>query len=453
MRFVALIVLLGLSALEFALPLVTQPLDREPEMRALLYEGQYLQLRADGAEPLRVRGLKGREHRLWRLAVRLIGDEILVDADGIQHRLFFGQEIKIESSDPRGIWLGKRRYRGQLRISGNGEQIRLVNELGIEAYLSSVVGSEMPHKCPLAALQAQAVAARTYALSKRRRDKAWDVKATVDSQVYLGLESETPNTLRAVSTTRSLVLVHKGKLINAVFHSSSGGFTEDSGMVWRYQKPYLVSVPDNDQHSPMHRWLERFDMNSVRNVLPEIGGLDSVEVLSRSRTGRVRLVRLHGPKGVLLLSGPQLRERFGLKSTLVQFERVNPETMDYSSQTRPESRQNIFRMNGILSRIKKLNVIHERRKAVLKIPSTSDFDKIIKYTPPIKDGHWLIRGQGNGHGVGMSQWGAYGLAKRGADFRRILLYYYRGAEVVPYKSRHNSFLARENSREIYLIAI
>ena len=189
------------------------------------------------------------------------------------------------SNDPRGIWLGQRRYRGELRLSGRGGQLRAVNALGIETYLMSVVGSEMPHQWPLAALQAQAVAARTYALQQRSRGGGWDLKATVSSQVYLGVESETPSTRKAVASTRSLVLVHGGKLINAVFHSSSGGVTEASGMVWRNQLPYLVSVPDHDQHSPMHRWQERFDLEGLRQRLPETGGVNAVDVDGCGRRG------------------------------------------------------------------------------------------------------------------------------------------------------------------------
>ena len=210
--------------------------------------------------------------------------------------------------------MGGRRYRGVLRVSGRGGTLRVVNSLGVETYLASVVGSEMPHRWPLAALQAQAVAARTYALKQRSRGGAWDVKATVASQVYRGVESETPSTRKAVASTRSLVLVHGGRLIDAVFHSSSGGVTEASGMVWRRQHPYLVSVPDHDQHSPVHRWEQWFDSAGLRQRLPETGGLQDVEVLSRSASGRVREARLRGPRGSLVLSGGELRKRWDSKA-------------------------------------------------------------------------------------------------------------------------------------------
>ena len=414
---------------------------REPQMRVLLLENTQLSLRSDGAQPLRVQGLPGGERRPQRLQLSLQGTRLSANVDGRSMALRPSTLLTVQNDDPRGIWLGSRRYRGVLRISGRGGRLRVVNSLGIETYLASVVGSEMPHRWPLAALQAQAVAARTYALKQRSRGGAWDVKATVASQVYRGVESETPSTLQAVASTRALVLVHGGRLIDAVFHSSSGGVTEASGMVWRRQHPYLVSVPDHDQHSPVHRWEQWFDPSGLRQRLPETGGIQAVEVLSRSGSGRVRQARLRGPRGSLVLSGGELRKRLGLKSTLVSFEMVTggqrpPAAFPVRSRTTQAS-------SG--SRIDRITAAVARqgpgRPPLLVAP------------PPVlvskaSVGRWsgsglqlLVKGQGYGHGVGMSQWGAHGLAEQGADFRAILQHYYRGAEVVPYRPHFDPSLA------------
>ena len=226
---------MGCAVVSAVAPPAAVPLGREPQMRVLVQEGQRLALRADGTQLFQVRGLPGGARPLRRLVLTLSGGALLAELDGKPQRLPAGSLLQVHSNDPRGIWLGQRRYRGELQLSGRGGQLRAINALGIETYLMSVVGSEMPHGWPLAALQAQAVAARTYALQQRSRGGGWDLKATVSSQVYLGVESETPSTREAVASTRSLVLVHGGRLINAVFHSSSGGVTEASGMVWRNQ--------------------------------------------------------------------------------------------------------------------------------------------------------------------------------------------------------------------------
>ena len=429
-RFAPIVALMGCAVVSAVAPPAAVPLGREPQMRVLVQEGPRLALRADGEQLFQVRGLPGGTRTLRRLVLSLRGGALLAELDGEQQRLPASSLLQVRSSDPRGIWLAQRRYRGELRLSGRGGQLRAVNALGIESYLMSVVGSEMPHEWPLAALQAQAVAARTYALQQRSRGGGWDLKATVASQVYLGVESETPRTRQAVASTRSLVLVHGGKLINAVFHSSSGGVTEASGMVWRNQLPYLVSVPDHDQHSPMHRWQERFDLEGLRQRLPETGGVDAVDVLSRSASGRVRQARLRGPRGSLLLSGADLRRRLGLKSTLVNFQMVPamapPEPVPVLRATPVQGASRIAQITASVSRPSPAllgGLGRERRQA-------------------LPGWQLLVTGQGHGHGVGMSQWGANGLARQGADFRTILRHYYRGAEVMPYQPHHDGSVAQ-----------
>jgi len=427
-RFASVLALGACALISLGLPPAALPLGREPQMRVLLREAPRLSLRADGDQLLQVHGLGSGPRQGRRMTVQLKGRELLVELDGRLRRLPLSRELRVTNDDPRGIWLGSRRYRGVLLLQGQGRQLRAINHLGIESYLASVVGSEMPHQWPLAALQAQSVAARTYALRKRNPAASWDVKATVASQVYTGVESETPRTLKAVASTRSLVLVHRGKLINAVFHSSSGGVTEASGMVWRQQLPYLVSVPDHDQHSPMHRWQQRFDAASLRKRLPETGGVDAVHVLSRSSSGRVRQARLQGPRGSLLLSGADLRSRLGLRSTLVEFEMLSGGAPAPRTATPSLSR------------------IHQLTGPVRGWRSTNPFP-VAPPPPPSPSrlsgpGRLLVRGQGYGHGVGMSQWGAHGLAQRGADFRAILRHYYRGVRLMPYRPLHAPTLAK-----------
>ncbi|MDB4589980.1 SpoIID/LytB domain-containing protein, partial [bacterium] len=302
---------------------------QEPSMRVLLSQASVVRLRADGDQPFLVRGLGRGDQGMHSMEVSLRAGRLRIRgqlSDGSFRSLAARSAIEVQSEDPRGIWLGSRRYRGRLQFLVRGGQVQVVNHLGIETYLASVVGSEMPHRWPLPALQAQAVAARTYALRQRGKAGDFDVKATVSSQVYRGVESETPSTIEAVESTRSLVLVHAGRLINAVFHSSSGGATEPSGEVWRNQLPYLVSVADHDQHSPVHRWNKRFDDDALRDLFRETGGVKRLQVLKTSSTGRVRTARVQGPRGSLVLTGRELRKRLGLKSTMVQFELINGST-------------------------------------------------------------------------------------------------------------------------------
>ena len=434
---------------------------QEPSMRVLLSQASVVRLRADGDQPFLVRGLGRGDQRMRSMEVSLRAGGLKIRgqmSDGSSRSLSARSAIEVQSDDPRGIWLGSRRYRGRLQLLVRGGQVQVVNHLGIETYLTSVVGSEMPHKWPLPALQAQAVAARTYALRQRGKAGDFDVKATVSSQVYRGVESETPSTIEAVESTRSLVLVHAGRLINAVFHSSSGGATEPSGEVWRNQLPYLVSVADHDQHSPVHRWNKRFDDDELRDLFREIGGVKRLQVLKTSSTGRVRTARVQGPHGSLVLTGRELRKRLGLKSTMVQFELINGSVgSSTASSTAPTQT-----VSQSVSRAAPPLIGLWQDSASGPDTTSSRSSRLASLLPPpppplpqlnpsafnrprldVREGELVLeaRGQGFGHGVGMSQWGAHGLALQGADFRQILLHYYRGAEIRPYRSSDDPAVA------------
>ena len=441
-------------------PCAAQAIDRSPEMRVLLHEGPRLLLRADGDQSMLVRGLADGQRQVRRLELRQQAGGLLAVLDGHDQWVRSSTLLRVMNDDPRGIWLGSRRYRGELQLSGRGGQLRVINALPIETYLASVVGSEMPQAWPMAALQAQAVAARTYAFSQRGRGGGWDLKATVSSQVYRGVESETPRTREAVDSTRTLVLVHGGKLIDAVFHSSSGGVTEASGMVWRHQLPYLVSVPDHDQHSPVHRWEEHFSPAQLRQRLPETGGVKAVDVLARTNSGRVQRARIRGPQGVLVLKGPELRRRLGLKSTLVNFEMVagRPRARSTAPPLPPPQVGGRSRLDRITASVARTPPV----RPVVGHPSSRPTKHLLVAPPPVlmpsafrrpqglqgpAGPLLLVRGQGYGHGVGMSQWGAHGLAEQGADFRTILRHYYRGADVVSFGTIRNPALALTPSPE------
>ncbi|KZR77741.1 SpoIID/LytB domain-containing protein [Prochlorococcus marinus] len=428
---------------------------QEPVMRVLVLEAAALRLRADAEQPLLVAGLGSSEQRLRALSVRKQRGQLQLTLEGRSRRslsLALQRELRVRSADPRGIWLGKRRYRGELRVRSVGAGLQVVNHLRVEDYLASVVGSEMPESWPLAALQAQAVAARTYALAQHGKAGGFDLKATVASQAYRGVESETANTLKAVESTHSLVLVHGGKLIDAVFHSSSGGATEASGAVWTKQLPYLVSVPDHDQHSPVHQWDVWFEPHQLRRAFRETGGVSSIAVLGTTGTGRIRQARVQGPRGDLLLSGKQLRQRLGLKSTLVRFE------MLASKSAKPRADFGLKRFEQSLgdsnsSGAGTVLMGSWRDGTTASVDPNASFMGLTPPPPvpplPVRSTRrsrhqplmLLAMGQGFGHGVGMSQWGAHGLAQRGADFRQILNHYYRGAEIVPYRQLQNSSLA------------
>ncbi|MCP9940294.1 SpoIID/LytB domain-containing protein, partial [Synechococcus sp. Cruz CV12-2-Slac-r] len=291
-------------------------LAREPEVRVLVEEGTALRVApVEGRLLLQAANGRSLAAVAGGLTLRAEGAEISGLPSGAIAELWISPE------SPNGsLWLQQRRYRGRLQLLLHRGRIQAINRLGIESYLPSVVGAEMPHQWPQEALRVQSVAARSYALRQLRPEANYDLKATVSSQVYRGLESETDSTREAVASTRSLVLTHAKRIIDAVFHSSSGGRTENSGEVWPRQVPYLKSVADYDQDSPVFRWTKQFDAAALLNSFRETGGVDSILPLKTTSTGRLTEVLVRGPQGDLRLSAAELRSRLGLRSTFVRFE-------------------------------------------------------------------------------------------------------------------------------------
>lgn len=327
-------------------------------------------------------------------------------------------DLQLSSQEGADFQLQQRGYRGRLQVLVGSSSLQAVNHVPLEAYLPSVVASEMPASWPQAALRAQAVAARTYALRQRKPAAAFDVSATVSSQVYKGVEAETPSTRQAVVSTRGQVLMFGPGLANTVFHSSAGGSTENSGDLWSQQLPYLVSVPDFDQHSPVHAWQLRLEPEQLQKAFGEIGGVQRIDVLATTGSGRVRQARVTGPAGTLVLTGAQLRSRLGLKSTMVRFEVLAPELAALPTSL-PAS---LPALPPLMPRAADQSGPAE--------PAISPDQVPVQLPPP----SLLAIGRGFGHGVGMSQWGAHGLANRGQSYEQILHHYYRGTELRPYVS-------------------
>jgi stage II sporulation protein D len=281
--------------------------------------------------------------------------------------------VEVESRSGR-VRVEGRPYRGVLILRKGEGGLLVLNRLGLDAYLKGVVPKEMSASWPLEALKAQAVAARTYALyqMEKRRDYDYHVDSTILSQVYGGAGAEREASSRAVEETRGEVLTYRGRPIVAYFHAHSGGFTEDAGSVWGVSLPYLRAV--RDPYSPeaqTQQWGYSLSLSDLSARLQRggvaIGTVRDILLVGRSASGRIEAVRVIGPRGDSRLSGNSFRLKIGpgeMRSTLAD-----------------------LRLSG---------------------------------------GTLQMSGQGFGHGVGMSQWGAYVMAKRGMSYREILSFYYPG---------------------------
>jgi stage II sporulation protein D len=211
----------------------------------------------------------------------------------------------------------KKPYRGTFTVTSDGKKITLVNTVPLEQYLYAVVPSEMPKTWLPEALKTQAVAARSYALAVRKTSGPFDVYDDTRSQVYGGVNAETPTTTAAVDATVGGVLTYGGKIAITYFFSTSGGRTAAINDVWKSAPvPYLVSVSDPyDSLSPYHDWGPlAFTPAKLKTVLKVPGRLVDVQTTVNG-SQRVDNVRAIGDKGEHVLTGAEVRTALGLRST------------------------------------------------------------------------------------------------------------------------------------------
>ncbi len=268
----------------------------------------------------------------------------------------------------------------------------VIDNVLLEDYVVGVVAAEMPHSFDVEALKAQAVAARTFALSRAKglyssKDEHYgaDVctnpghcQSWISKERFLeayGNEDDWQKISQAVSETKNIVITYEGNLINPLYHSNSGGVTEDIKDVWLNvaEVPYLKSVysPFEEDYSQYEKstvfsWDEI--KNKTENRYPEakLGdeGVQDFEIMSYSASGRIEQVRL----GSVIIAGTELRELLGLRSTNLEIRFLDDNMIEITSR-------------------------------------------------------------GYGHGVGMSQCGADALAKNGYNYKEILEFYYTGITV------------------------
>jgi stage II sporulation protein D len=315
------------------------------------------------------------------------------------------ERLLVMSPDPGGaVAVNGRRYRGTVELLARNGGVTAVNRLGVEDYLLGVVSGEMGRRSSseVAALAAQAVVSRTYALRNRGRfaSQGFDLEAGVSDQVYGGVDAESSEGGAAVRATTGLILTYRGQPAAAFFHSTCGFATATPGEAFRgvADLPYLRSVSDrrpgtSDGYycdiSPRFRWSVEWDRATLLDILRRtvsrlgvsaetVDDVHDVRVVRTGRSGRASELRIKVGQGEIPVYAPDIRtvlatpDGRALGSTAVQ---LHPEFQE---------------------------------------------DRLVRLT---------VAGAGWGHGVGMCQWGAVGRARAGQDFRQILAAYFPGAQI------------------------
>lgn len=265
-------------------------------------------------------------------------------------------------------------FRGNLSLlPAAAGGFHVVNEVLLEDYLKSVVPSESPASWPQQSLQAQAMAARTYAVANWGKNKAdgFDMNDDTSDQVYKGMSTEHPATQEAVAATRSQIITYGNKPITALFFSASGGHTDSSKEVWGVDLPYIQPVPDFDQAASRYRWTLSRSETQLRAALAElghhVGTIRQIEAIEHTPHDRVKQLKIVGSQGSVVVDGNRFRFAAKLYST--------------------------------------------------------------KFTVKASGGNFTFNGGGWGHALGMSQWGARQMALDGFKAPEIVKHYYQGVDI------------------------
>ncbi len=304
------------------------------------------------------------------------------------------------------FWGGKenRQYRGDIYLNpASNKRFNLLNYVDLTSYMLSVVPSEMPASWPKEALKAQSVVARSYILNNlnSHKDKDYDLCASVHCIVYSGANNENTNSTEAILSTKNEVITHKGRIIDAVFSSNSGGYTEASVNVWINSLPYLKAVNTSKQNNfkfPLapyqieewfiekpesysnnkyttqssYRWVKNIDLEKLKQR-HNLERINRVYVTKRTTTGTVREIIIEGLNDSITVSNSSIRRALtGLKSNKFIL-------------------KNIYNNDGLENLI--------------------------------------IFGAGWGHSVGMDQSAAAGMAVEGRDYENIINLFYTDTEI------------------------
>ncbi|HWI73777.1 MAG TPA: SpoIID/LytB domain-containing protein [Baekduia sp.] len=231
------------------------------------------------------------------------------------------------------------RYRGAVEVRPSGSGVQAINALGLEDYVRGVVSAESPSSWPAEALKAQAVAARSYAVTSNvgTTTDGIDQYADTRSQMYKGVAAEFPSTDAAVAATNDEVVAQNGKAVTTFFFSTSGGHTEniEDSFIGSLPRSWLKGVDDPyDSVSPRHNWGPfTFSQSRVQAKLKGLvrGSFRGITVLERGASPRIVRAEVDGTNGVTQVTGPQLRQRFGLFDTWATFTYISSNAKQKSS--------------------------------------------------------------------------------------------------------------------------
>ncbi|MBO7633279.1 MAG: SpoIID/LytB domain-containing protein [Lachnospiraceae bacterium] len=340
------------------------------------------------------------------------------------------------------VSLGTRKYRGRIELVRESDKLTAVNVVGIEAYLLGVITCEMGASKPAEALKAQAICSRSYAAAKAGFDadsktkEPYKMNDTDASQVYKGVNAETDASYDAVRSTIGQVIRNKsGNIVEAFYFSTDGGATDSISDIWGYADPVYESVFDPYETDPeVGPWIEEYTLTELSKNLKDsghdVGEVTDLSVTVTTAGGRAYSVLIRGTNGKTTVSGNTLREILGLPSTKFRIITADSDlntvyAIDANGYTNPV----IPGESYVISENSPVSILETSTEQYILVGNQTLFN-IPDTLPPA--GSVYIIGMGKGHGVGMSQSGAAGMARQGFDHTEIINYFYHNITIGKY---------------------
>lgn len=352
-------------------------------------------------------------------------------------------------------WNG-RPYRGKMEVRKGSQGWVVVNVIDVEDYLRGVLKMEINPAWPMEAIRAQAIVARTYAISHAGQSgtKGYDFDDSHNAQVYRGVNAEDPTLDRGIDATRGVVVSWQGNLALTPYHSDSGGWTADVRDVWGGSRPYLVvrqePFPSRSPHETWSTTLTATQMTAIfRKMGVNVGEVTDLSVAERDQGGRAVSLRVQGTAGEATVKSHAFRmaaDSKVIRSTCFELRSsdggtprsplpiLSPPAKDSAVDGDDPNLIITLTQEGAFTKDELMDMLlhpETRQSYVDKALARSSKGRVSKPAAPVvasprSSGSFIFDGRGWGHGVGMSQWGAKVMAEKGWKAEKILGHYYPG---------------------------
>lgn len=386
-----------------------------------------------------------------------------------------GDFVYIESLNKEPFDAVSKKWRGGLSVHKDKDaKLIPINDIDIEDYIKGVVAIEMPHSWHEEALKTQAICSRTYALSTLGTYKkhGFDFDSSTRFQAYGGYLSEKESTNRAVEETKGIVIKHNGKPVSAFFSADNGGYTSNSSDVFFANLPYFKAKEDPYTLHSTKKWTYKINDEIFQSIVQEsekyknIGKLKDISLLSKNSSNKISEILIKAENGEIKLKKAEIRKFFGygnIKSlnanlfksgdSIKESIKKTAEDNEIKNKEKKEEKFSVISSSGVYQKSKnstKILTFTAGEKSVISLSKNIGiltklakkvlfFDNKVakgskvninqpKFEQSLKNGEFMFKGTGYGHGLGLSQVGAKVMANQGNNYEKILNFYFTDVE-------------------------